>query len=80
VIKTSPYDIQEDKNKNRKNRTEFWECQCKKCNSIFHTASQNIPKIKSCRCSRRYKDSGKEIGNKYGRLTIIDIDLGTYTN
>ena len=74
VLGVSDKNIQVEKNSARKNKTEFWECECKKCNSIFHTASQNIPKIKSCGCSRRYKNAEQEIGNKYGRLTIIDID------
>jgi hypothetical protein len=74
VICQSNEEIQIEKNKNRKNKTTFWKCECKKCNSIFHSASQNIPKIKSCGCSRRYKNVEKEIGNKYGKLTIVDID------
>ena len=50
VIGESKEEIQIEKNKSRKNKAEFWECVCKKCNNIFHTASQNIPKIKSCGC------------------------------
>lgn len=66
--------VQVERNFAKKNNVIFWECKCKKCGKIFHVSSQNIKKTKSCGCSRRYKNAEKEIGNKYGRLTIIDID------
>ena len=74
VIGESKEEIQIEKNKSRKNKATYWECFCKKCKGTFHTESQNVPKVKSCGCSRRYKDVEKEIGQKYGHLTILEDD------
>lgn len=56
-----------------KNRTEFWNCTCKKCGKTFNTRKTNVEKIKSCGCSRRYKNI-VPIGTKYGSLTVVGID------
>ena len=74
VIGESKEEIQIEKNKSRKNKATYWECFCKKCKGTFHTESQNVTKVKSCGCSRRYKDVEKEIGQKYGHLTILEVD------
>ena len=47
------------KNKNIKYKEYFWECECKGCGRIFHTASQNIKKIKSCGCSKKNSKNRK---------------------
>lgn len=64
--------MQIEKNSSRKNKAEFWECECKKCNKIFHTASQNIKKIKSCGCSKQNSKNRKFIVGYVGQTNNGD--------
>lgn len=74
VLGPADQETSEKINANRKNKAKVWNCLCKHCGTAFSTAQNNITKIKSCGCSRRFRNAEAEIGNKYGRLTIIDID------
>ena len=80
--------LKEDPNK--KNNRIHWICQCD-CGNIISVDSSNINNYKSCGCTRKEtlkkvnkerfggKPSDKrinEIGNKYGRLTVVE-DAGT---
>ena len=76
IIGKSDEKIQIEKNKNRKNKTEYWDYQCKTCGSFSSVAKPNIPVIKSCGCSRIHciNNATKEIGKTYNRLTIVGIN------
>lgn len=76
VLRISDDSVQEQKNKANKNKTLFYDCECKKCGRVFPVAKRNINKTKSCGCSRiKSIDSiMADIGNKYNNLTIVGVD------
>ncbi len=59
------------KGENKNNRTA-WLCQCD-CGNIINVTGKNLRNgdATSCGCSRGIN----EIGNKYGRLTVISRDI-----
>lgn len=84
VLGVSDKNIQAEKNKNTKYKEFFWKCKCKKCNNVFHTASQNIKKIKSCGCSKKNRQDNKKyiigyIGTTISGLKYKIIDRNNIT-
>ena len=76
VIGLSSPEIQEEKNKKRKNRAEFWDYQCKRCGNFDVVAKPNIPYIHSCGCftDKKFKNAEAEVGKTYNNLTITRVD------
>lgn len=74
IISIADESKQDELNKNNKTKHTYWEYRCKGCGNISYVSSQNVKKIKSCGCSRKFKNVDKRIGMKFGKLTILQFD------
>ena len=75
--------LERDQNKTNSSKTVYWKCKCE-CGNIVSVPGTKLRNgtAKSCGCLRKQKLSQiakqkqfiNEIGHKYGRLTVIEID------
>ena len=60
-----------DKDKKMINEHLYWKCQCE-CGNIVSVASSDLINNKTTSCGCKRFEHINEIGNRYGRLSVIE--------
>jgi len=72
--------IKLDKEKTNLKKRAFWLCQCDTCGLIHSIRSDSLQQCDKCPNNNHSKLVKNEIGNKYGKLTVIERAEKTNNN